>query len=94
MFDPKKYVNDNVNDSVEENKENSGVESFIEKRIEIIDYLNSVKPFILKECESMESTLRKNPNHPAKPHFEEKSKGWSHILVGLDIVTRKYKNRK
>lgn len=94
MFDPKKYVNDNANDSVEENKETSSVESFIEKRVEIIDYLNSVKPLILKECASMEKSIAKDPEGKFVEHFKEKATGWSHILIGLEIVTRKYKNQK
>ena len=88
MFDPKKYVDaDAEKQEVKSNK----LSTFIEKRNEIIDYLNNVKPLILKECASMEKTLENNPNHPAKPHFEEKIKGWSNILVGLEIVTHKYK---
>lgn len=83
MFDPKKYDDDN-------SKDNKPKKLFSEKIEDIIKYLNGVRPLISKECQSMEDYINSHPNSKAEGPFNEKIKGWSKILIGLDIVKEKY----
>jgi hypothetical protein len=88
MFDPNKYDTDDVQ-TIDNNSLND-TNDFIEERNSLIAYLKDKKQVILKECAMMEAYIKKNPNSNAAKHFEEKLKGWSKILVGLDIVINKY----
>ena len=88
MFDPNKYDDDD-NQVVDKNNSDSG-NDFIEARNSLILDLKNRKQIIYKECAMMESYIKKNPNSEAAKHFEEKLKGWSKILIGIDIVVRKY----
>lgn len=84
MFDPSKY------DTTDSQNENGGKLLFSEKIANVIKYLQSVRPLIIKECEIMESYIEKNPGSKAEVPFKEKLGGWSRILNGMDIVKEKY----
>ena len=83
MFDPNKY-----DDTDSQNGKSKKL--FSEKIVDIIKYLQSVRPLITKECEIMDSYIEKNPEAKAVLPFSEKLSGWSRILNGLDIVKDKY----
>ena len=83
MFDPNKY-----DDTDSQN--NKPKKLFSEKVVDVIKYLQSVRPLIVKECEIMDSYVEKNPESKAVMPFNEKLAGWSRILNGLDIVKEKY----
>ena len=85
MFNPNEYDDDPVvlDTSYETAK-------LIEKRTEAIEQLDNMQLVILQECETLKKFITENPSSKAKPHMEEKLRGWSKILNGTKIVLRKY----
>ena len=87
MFDLNKY--DNSNDQ-SYNNSNDNSNEFIAKRQRMIKWFGDARPLIIKECESLEEYLKRSPNGKAAGPFREKLEGWSKMLNGMDIITRKY----
>ena len=91
MFDPNKY--DNASNYRDDN-ENKYVNDFIVKRNSVIKFLKDYKNIMIKECESMENYIDKNPNGKAVGPFTEKLEGWAKIINGINIISEKYSNTK
>lgn len=86
MFDLKKYDNE---EQPTTNKSKLG--ELIEQRIKIINFIRDNAPIICKECEDLEKTKAKYPSDSdTVKAFEKKIKGWSKILVGLEMVEKMY----
>lgn len=86
MFDPKKYDNE---EQPTTNK--SKLDELIEQRFMIINFIRANAPVICKECEDLEKTKAKYPSDSDTVRaFEKKIRGWSKILVGLEILEKMY----
>lgn len=91
MFDPYAYLNvsDNTENSVEKKEEEYG--PFVQNRDKLVTYLRDTRELMGKECESLKKHLDANPNGYKAKEFDQKIKGWSNIMIGVDIITKLYK---